>query len=134
MFYVSISPCLLSVANQHTNLLVAICVTQMWTIIELGIGMLAGSAASLRPLLRKLNITGLGSSDPRYGRSETFDGRSGSRFDPQELGYIKQKNINTQSATTEVVATGQVNDSQELILEEGQKIHKRVDVTVSRTK
>jgi hypothetical protein len=79
-------------------------------------------------------ITGLGSSDPRHGRSETFDGRSGSRFDAQELGYIKQKNINTQSATTEVVAMGQVNDSQELILEEGQKIHKRVDVTASRTK
>lgn len=97
----------------------------MWTIIEVGIGMVAGSIATLRPLLRKMNITGLGSSD-QYIRE--------SNYKSQELGYIKQSKLNTQSSTTKVAANlGQDNDSQELIWGEDRNIHKRVDVSISRT-
>lgn len=105
----------------------------MWTIIEVGIGMVAGSIATFRPLLRKLNITGLGSSDQQSGGpNQGLAGQSSSYYKPQELGYIKHK-LNAQSA--EVTATlGQDNDSQEMIWEQDQNIHKRVDVSVSRTK
>ncbi|OBT98391.1 hypothetical protein VE01_03129 [Pseudogymnoascus verrucosus] len=111
--------------TDEADVLFAICITQMWTIIEVGIGMVAGSIATLRPLLRKMNITGLGSSD-QYTRE--------SNYKSQELGYIKQSKLNTQSSTTKVAANlGQDNDSQELIWGEDRDIHKRVDVSISRT-
>lgn len=97
----------------------------MWTILEVGIGMVAGSIATLRPLLRALNVTGLGTTDQNTRESN---------YKSQELGYIKQSKLNTQSATTKVAATlSQDNDSQELIWAQDQNIHKRVDVSISRT-
>lgn len=85
--------------------------------------------ATFRPLLRKLNITGLGGSNQKTGGSSNgLTGQSSNYYKPQELGYLKHK----LSAKTEVTATGQDNDSQELIWEQDQNIHKRVDVSVSR--
>lgn len=106
----------------------------MWTILEVGIGMTAGSMASLRPLLRRLNITGLGSSDQRSGMSRGFHGKSGSYHQTHELGFMKQHNSNVQSTHVEASGLNQENNSQEMILEHGQStIYKTVDVTISRS-
>ncbi|OBT67982.1 hypothetical protein VE03_01488 [Pseudogymnoascus sp. 23342-1-I1] len=114
--------------TDQADVLFAICITQMWTILEVGIGMVAGCIATYRPLLRKFNVTGLGSSNQQTGGSnQGLAGQSSSYYKPQELGYIKHK-LNSQSASVEATTTlGQDNDSQEMIWEEDHNIHKRVD-------
>lgn len=65
----------------------AICTAQMWTVIEMGVGILGGSMATLRPLLKHMNLTGFSSGKSNLRRlTGRFD------YNSQELGCMKHNN------------------------------------------
>jgi hypothetical protein len=105
--------------------IVSICTAQIWSIVEVGVGIIAGSLASLRALSRKL--FGWGSSCTGSGKI----GISGEAFrHTQELSYMKPSEKGKRSNTAGM-GVGD-NYSQEFILDQD-KITKRVEVTIERS-
>lgn len=93
----------------------------MWTILECGIGITAGSMAALKPLLRALNVRGLENSGPS-AEADTVGKNRRKAYQSERMGYLKQEH-GVHSASTQV--TERDNDSEDFILDPN-KIYKNV--------
>ncbi|KAH8808675.1 hypothetical protein F5884DRAFT_858199 [Xylogone sp. PMI_703] len=113
--------------TDEQDVLFTICVSQMWSVLECGIGITAGSIASLRPLMRYIHISGFTSNGGEP--SQELSNLQSSKANANKLGYIRQKDIIGQRIVRNK-ATENDNGSQELILEQHQ-IHKKTDIDIS---
>ncbi|TVY13503.1 hypothetical protein LARI1_G008801 [Lachnellula arida] len=104
----------------------------IWTVIEMGIGIVTASIATLRPLVKRYHIPGFSNSGSRDRSGPTA--RSG-YFQSHDLGYIHNTaNAGTMTTTTHGRTMSDGRSSLESIIdhEKGDKgISKRMDIEVS---
>lgn len=84
--------------------------TEIWTVLEAGIGMIAASSATLRPLLKLFRVTGFSSSNTSRptGHGPSAMDRGGLYIRTQELDVIPRGN---DGETRKVVArTDEISD------------------------